>query len=133
VKVRAADVVLDYGANVGAFTRKALSAGAKLVVAIDSSPINQEALRRTFAKEITEGRVIITEREPTLDRVDFIKMDMQGAEPKALNAIAKHHPRIALKIHHDEATKSIPGYQTICGPCVESSPWRIRPDTLLFH
>ena len=36
--VRGGEVVLDCGANVGAYTRHALDAGARLVVAIDPAP-----------------------------------------------------------------------------------------------
>jgi FkbM family methyltransferase len=59
VTVRPGDVVLDCGANVGTFTKKALSKGARLVVAIEPSPANVAALKRTFAKEVEQGKVII--------------------------------------------------------------------------
>ena len=47
------------GANIGTFTREALSAGAKLMVAIELSERNVEALRRSFAAEIEKGQVIV--------------------------------------------------------------------------
>jgi FkbM family methyltransferase len=53
------DIVLDGGANVGVFTRKALNAGARLVVAVEPAPENVESLRRTFAPEIAAGQVVI--------------------------------------------------------------------------
>jgi hypothetical protein len=56
-RVQPGDLVLDAGANVGAFTREALNAGAKRVIAIEPAPPSVEALRRTFQKEIQEGRV----------------------------------------------------------------------------
>jgi FkbM family methyltransferase len=54
------EVVLDCGANMGVFTRRALQAGAARVVAIEPAPLNVECLRRTFAAEIKEGRVSIS-------------------------------------------------------------------------
>jgi FkbM family methyltransferase len=57
--LRKDDVVLDCGANVGVYTRLALDAGAKTVVAIEPAPVNVECLRRNFAAEIASGRVIV--------------------------------------------------------------------------
>ena len=57
--VRSGDVVLDCGANIGLFTRKALAAGAGLVVAIEPGPENVACLRKNFAREIEAGRVIV--------------------------------------------------------------------------
>ena len=59
VAVKPGDVVLDCGANVGVFTRTALNRGAKLVVSIEPAPATVECLRRNFAKEIAEGRVVV--------------------------------------------------------------------------
>jgi FkbM family methyltransferase len=148
-RIRPGDIVLDAGANIGVFTRKALWAGASKVVAIEPAPENLECLRRNFAREIAEGRVVIYSKgvwdkddvlqfavdptnsakdsfvrtvdnpqfthvpvttidrlmaELTLPRVDFIKMDIEGAEPKAVagarNTIARFHPRMALCTYH---------------------------------
>jgi FkbM family methyltransferase len=57
--IRKGDVVLDCGANVGAYTREALDEGASLVIAIEPAPINVECLRRNFKREIEEKRVIV--------------------------------------------------------------------------
>ena len=57
--VQAGDIVLDCGAHVGIYTRKALAAGAKLVVAIEPAPANLECLRRNLQAEIADGRVIV--------------------------------------------------------------------------
>jgi len=175
--VRAGDVVLDCGANVGAFSRHALEAGARLVVAIEPSPENVECLRRTFAGEIRDGRMILypkgvwdredklvirriggqsggssvalkfagSEAGPTvplttidklveelrLDRVDYIKMDIEGAEKRALAGakatVARFKPRMAISMEHlpddVEAIPAVierlwPGSKTECGPCV---------------
>jgi FkbM family methyltransferase len=53
------DVVLDCGANVGIVSRRALARGASLVVAIEPGPEPLACLRRTFDKEIAEGRLIL--------------------------------------------------------------------------
>jgi FkbM family methyltransferase len=57
--VRRGDVVLDCGAHVGLYARKALRAGARKVIAIEPAPANLECLRRNLKKEIEEGRVIV--------------------------------------------------------------------------
>ena len=57
--VRAGDVVLDCGANVGIYTRIALDRGARTVVAIEIAPEPLACLRRTFEREIRVGRVIL--------------------------------------------------------------------------
>src|SRR6266699_3485688 len=57
-EVRQGDIVLDCGANIGVFTRKAPSRGAALVVAIEPAPQTLNALRRNFDTEIRQGRVI---------------------------------------------------------------------------
>ena len=58
-RIRPGDVVLDAGANIGVFTRKALWAGASKVVAIEPAPENLECLQRNFAAEIADGRVVL--------------------------------------------------------------------------
>ncbi|MGH9661400.1 MAG: FkbM family methyltransferase, partial [Bryobacteraceae bacterium] len=136
-RVQPGDVVLDCGANIGTFTREALDAGAAKVVAIEPSERNVECLRRNFAKEIAEGKVVVYpkgvwHREEVLEfnvfensaldslvmserieesnaprkvrvpvttvdrlvaalgleKVDFIKMDVEGAERNAIRGAA---------------------------------------------
>lgn len=184
------DVVLDCGANVGVYTREALNAGAKTIVAIEPEPDNVECLRRSFAPEIASGRVILVPKgvwdkddflemsanpdnmaaatfvlkqpgakplvkvallpidklvaELKLDRVDFIKMDIEGAEVKAVEGarqtIAKYHPRMALSVYHQpdhpvEVPKAVSAayanYRTECGPC-NTTGWAVRPDVIYF-
>jgi FkbM family methyltransferase len=55
-------VVLDCGAHLGTYTRRALAAGAGLVVAIEPGPQQVYCLRRTFAREIAAGRVRVEPR-----------------------------------------------------------------------
>jgi FkbM family methyltransferase len=185
-------VVLDCGANLGVFTREALQAGARLVIAIEPAPENVEALKRNFEKEIVDGRVIIypkgvwdkddvlemrqdpnntaadtfviqrdgftkTVRVPLttidkmvdelkLDKVDYIKMDIEGSEVRALAGakatIAKHHPRMGLSVYHQadhpvevpKAAKAAwSGYRIECGPCAYIDKMTIRPDVLYFY
>jgi FkbM family methyltransferase len=59
VRVRPGDVVLDCGASIGTFARKALSLGARTVVAIEPGPDSVECLRRNLAAEINAGRLIV--------------------------------------------------------------------------
>ncbi len=189
--VRAGDIVLDCGANVGVFVREALTGGAKLVVAIEPAPENLECLRRSLLAETQAGRVIIypkgvwdkedrlplnvdpenaaadsfvirTEKSyqgPTLplttidklaaelklERVDFIKFDIEGAEQRALvgarETLTRHHPRMAISSYHrPDDPQRIPalvrsawsGYRLECGPCADVSTY-VRPDVLYFY
>jgi FkbM family methyltransferase len=188
--VQPGGIVLDCGANVGVYTRVALDAGAKLVVAIEPAPENVESLKRNFQREIATGRVIVYEKgvwdkddvlvlrrdphntaadsfvmlkdsehgvkvplttidklvaELKLERVDFIKMDIEGAEQRALmgaqQTLAQYHPRLALAAYHDPTdAERIPdlvqrgwsGYKMECGPCAEAHG-RVRPDVLYFR
>ena len=55
------DIVYDCGACEGFFTRLALNFGAARVVCIEPSGFMAACLRRTFATEIAQGRVVICE------------------------------------------------------------------------
>jgi FkbM family methyltransferase len=193
-RVREGDVVLDCGANVGVFTRRALNHGARVVVAIEPGPDNVECLRRNFAPEIKAGRVLVYPKgvwdqdswlelwgqgggsagysvvmkdrpdsrsirvplttidklvaELKLDRVDFIKMDVEGAERQALAGAAgtmrRFRPRMAISVEHlgadvDELPKvvarSVPDLKVRCGPCIwlkNPNMDRFQPETLFF-
>jgi len=189
--VKAGDIVLDCGANVGVYTRVALESGAKLVVAIEPAPENIACLKRNFPAEIASGRVVVYEKgvwdkddllpiqidprnsaadsflihreggvegariplttidklvaELMLERVDYIKMDIEGAEQRALigarATLAKHHPRLSLAAYHNPTDpekipalvrQAWPGYAMQCGPCAEANG-RVRPDVLYFR
>ena len=193
VRVKPGAVVLDCGANIGVFTRLSLDRGAAKVIAIEPASENIECLRRNFAKEIGDGRVVIYPKgvwdkddvltlnvdphnsaadsflihregghegakvplttidkltaELGLERVDFIKMDIEGAEVRALNGarstIARHHPLMALSAYHNptdpvEVPKAVQaawkGYRLQCGPCAEvKQSFYVRPDILYFY
>jgi FkbM family methyltransferase len=83
--------------------------------------------------------------ELKLERVDFIKMDIEGAEQRALEGargtLEKYHPRMALSAYHvpsdPERIPALvraawPNYSMECGPCAEANG-RVRPDVLYFH
>jgi FkbM family methyltransferase len=189
-EVRRGDIVLDCGANIGVFTRKALSRGAALVVAIEPAPQTLNALRRNFDAEIRAGRVIVYpkgvwDRESELDltvdqvnngmnsvvlttertarkvrvplttidhivadlhlpRVDFIKMDIEGAEKPALlggrDTIRRFRPRMSISTEHlpDDTTaipallKQIETRYTHRGCDCEADRGRVRPSVLAF-
>lgn len=143
------DIVCDAGACEGYFTRYALDRGAR-VLAVEPWSRMAEALERTFAAEIADGRLKIArvllgdtegsaELEVSLslpfaaqnaaggqwwevretvpvvrldrllpelgwDRLDFLKMDIEGGERAALrgaeNLIRKHRPRLSVTTYH---------------------------------
>jgi FkbM family methyltransferase len=163
--VLSGDTVIDCGAHIGGFTRMALRAGARLVVAIEPEKANIVAFRRNFSEEIKNGRVILIEKgvwdktgslslhlsntgdshsvainqnagkdqaiEVTtidslienlkLSKVDFIKMDIEGAELNALRGsrevLKRWHPRLAISSYHKKGDPS-----AICALVWESQP-----------
>jgi FkbM family methyltransferase len=189
--VRGGDIVLDVGANIGVFTKKALALGASKVVAIEPVPANVECLKRNLQREIREGRVVVVEKgawdkedvlEMNIDagnaaahsfarqrgpqqtrqllplttidriaadlglpRVDFIKMDIEGAERRAVDGakdvLKKFHPWLALSVYHlEDDPQVIPArvraadatYRFKCGPCIpaEVPP---KPEVFFFY
>lgn len=148
VHVRRDDVVIDCGAHIGGFTRIALQAGARLVVAIEPETANLSAFRRNFEQELKSARVLLIPKgvwettgklplhisktgdshsvifaqkgpgddeievttldalagELKLDKVDFIKMDIEGSETNALRGarqvIQRWKPRMAISSYH---------------------------------
>jgi len=161
------------------------------VVAVEPAPENVECLRRNFAAEIGQGRVIVVpqgvwDRDDVLvlredagdsardsflvnygpaaretrvplttidelaeklklDSVGFIKMDIEGAEKRALagakTTLQKYHPRMAIAMEHlvddpvaipQVVLALAPGYRVICGDCVDQGS-KARPDVLFFR
>ena len=83
--------------------------------------------------------------ELNLPRVDFVKMDIEGAEPNALRGgretIKKWKPRISISAYHQPDHPKVipqiirelrPDYLMECGPCAEVNG-HIRPDILWFR
>jgi FkbM family methyltransferase len=62
VHVSPGDIVVDCGAHIGGFTRIALAAGARLVVAVEPEKRNAMAFRRNFAGELKKGSVVLIEK-----------------------------------------------------------------------
>jgi FkbM family methyltransferase len=61
VAVRPGDIVVDLGGHLGTFTRVALSAGAKMVVAFEANATNARCFRTTFKDDIAQGKVVLVE------------------------------------------------------------------------
>ncbi len=190
-RIRPGDTVLDGGANVGVFARRALQAGASKVVCIDPSPEAVECLRRNFANEIESKRVVVYAKglwnkedhleftmseqfsladtvalrgpglrhsglkvplttidkaimELGLTRVDFIKLDIEGAEREALEgavqSIARFQPKIAVALEHhlrdledvpDLIARQWPAARITLGPCscvASAQVIRVQPE-----
>jgi FkbM family methyltransferase len=185
--VQPGDVVIDCGADIGTFTRLALEMGASAVIAVEPAPDNQSCLRRTFSREIADGRVklfpkgvwnkddfmtlynpgiygsVVIKIAPTagvqiplttidklvdelhLNRVDFIKMDIEGSEKQALEGarqtLLRFKPRLAISCEHFQSdAKEIPrlviamapGYMQEHGPCAYFDG-RICPHVIYFR
>lgn len=144
--VRPGDVCLDCGSCEGFFAFQALEAGAAKVICIEPNPEMADCVRRTFARQIAEGKVIVRSvavgaidgqtsftsdqlspfggavevnarativtvetiarlcAELALERVDFVKMDIEGAELQAVEGalpiLRRDHPRLAITTYH---------------------------------
>ncbi|MBL8213389.1 MAG: FkbM family methyltransferase [Bryobacterales bacterium] len=191
--VKPGDVVMDVGAHVGTFGDDALRRGASKVIMIEPDPMNVECIRRNFAKELAEGKVVLLaegawDTESTLEfntgvansgtgsfvvkeisgktiavrvrpidamlrdagvtKLDFVKMDIEGAERHALagarQTLAKFKPRLMLDAYHltddDEVLPKLitsihPQYQQFCAVCAQSRhvDQRIAPYAIFFH
>lgn len=81
-----------------------------------------------------------------LERIDFIKMDIEGAEVRALRGarqtLARHHPRLSIAVYHDwEHPVEVPraareawrGYQVECGACDAPEQRLVRPEVLYLR
>ncbi len=189
--VHPGDTVFDCGAHVGVFVSKALELGARTVVAIEPEPTNLECLRRNFAQEIGQGRVVVVPKgvwstpgsmrlsvstlnsgmnsmvasqsggtvevpvvtidrlvkDLNLSRVDFIKMDIEGAEREALKGaeltLQRFHPRLMLDAYHrpDDMhvlpaiiMRTYRGYKMRCGPCeADDKVAKLIPHVIYFE
>lgn len=109
---------------------------------------NTVALRPGTARAAVEVPLTTVDQivsELRLPRVDFIKMDVEGAEVRAIAGaratIARFKPRLAIATEHkpdDERTipaavRRVRGdYRMECGPCLEAEG-HVRPDVLYFY
>ena len=115
-------------------------------------PANQAAdsfvIQRNGAKAVARVPLSTIDHlvdELKLDRVDYIKMDIEGAEVNALKGgsatIARFKPRMSISAYHlptdpVQVPKAIraawPDVKIGCGPC-NYAAGRLRPDVLYFH
>ena len=111
--------------------------------AADSFLIERQGTKALEKMPLTTIDQLVAELK--LERVDFIKMDIEGAEPNALvggrQTIARFKPRMALSVYHapdhpvtvpEKARQAWPGYRIECGQCSETESG-IRPDIFFFH
>lgn len=83
--------------------------------------------------------------ELKISRLDLIKLDIEGAEKKALqgarSSLERFHPRLTIAAEHlaDDGIaipatvrRLAPTYTFECGPCIDQDVW-VRPDVLYFH
>ncbi len=111
--------------------------------AADSFVMLKDGSKGVQAPLTTIDRVVA---ELRLDRVDYIKMDIEGAEVRALggarDTIAKFHPRMSIAAEHlptdevlipQEVKKVRPDYSVVCGPCFETRDGHVRPYVLYFQ
>ncbi len=148
------DIVLDVGSHLGTFTHFALKKGAQQVVAFEPEPGNISCFKRTFARELRNGKVALVEaavchssgtlrfqrneesatghvkdqgwsnardhfaedllvpavtiddqvHKLGLNKVDLIKMDIEGAERHALagakETLKNFGPKMVLCTYH---------------------------------
>ena len=147
VAISRSDWVIDAGASEGFFVRYALERGAN-VLAVEPIQKFAEALKRTYSREILEGRVLIlnaglgarpgtarvnirenmifastvsevggegeiipiTTVDEILEKgiiptVNFIKMDIEGAENSAMRGaeetLRKLQPKLSIAVYHE--------------------------------
>jgi FkbM family methyltransferase len=92
--VHRGDVVIDCGAHVGVFVKKALSRGARLVVAVEPAPQAAECLRRNFSNEIKSGAVIVCEKAIWDKPGETLKFYLNGNQDAA-DSLVWHGEHVA--------------------------------------
>jgi FkbM family methyltransferase len=113
----------------------------------ENSAADSFVIKRTGARTVKVPLTTIDKlaAELNLSKIDFIKMDIEGAEPNALDgaaqALRRDKPRLSISAYHaaDHPTL-IPAklrgargdYSMKCGPC-NAAGWTVRPDILYFN
>jgi FkbM family methyltransferase len=136
--------------RVTVYTKGVWDRDAELTLNVDDANFaaNSVALRPSSSRPSILVPVTTIDRivqELQLPRVDFIKMDVEGAEARAIagarKTLARFKPRLAIATEHrpgDERTipaavrRIRPDYAMECGQCMESGG-HIRPDVLFFY
>jgi FkbM family methyltransferase len=111
--------------------------------AADSFVIHRKGAQATVKLPLTTIDKLVSELG--LPRVDFIKMDIEGAEVRAVEGaretIGRHRPRLSLSVYHqDDHPVAVPGavkgawpeVKIDCGHCAEAGG-RVRAEVLFFH
>jgi len=118
--------------------------------ALDSFVMSQRSEEAQPAKPRTVEVAVTTvdklAAELKLDRVDFIKMDIEGAERNALRGAAgiirQFRPRMSIATENLDDDYLVvpkviaeidPKYRTSCGRCATKGIASIRPDVLFFQ
>ncbi len=113
--------------------------------AADSVVLKTEGQTKSVQVPLTTIDKMVAELK--LPTVNYIKLDIEGAEPNALRGgtetIAKFHPRLSISSYHQpdhpvvipQTVKAISAnYKMDCGPCNESrQEYLIRPEILYFR
>jgi|ERR1700675_2766565 len=192
--LKAGDVILDCGANIGAFSKRCFQYNPRLVISVEPAPGNLSCLKRNLASEVQSGRSIIIPtglwshdgdlvlsldpRNPLrhsvvfdrgahsevsirvrtidsivselgLEKLDFLKMDIEGAELEALEGaretIRKFRPTLSIAVEHgkdlianaraviDLVRDIRADYTWDCPYCEEMGSKLIFPDVLVFQ
>lgn len=111
-----------------------------------NSLITRHENKRTIEVRVTTVDLLV--KELGLERVNFLKMDIEGAEREALKGaketMVKHQPRVMLDLNHrpDDA-KLLPEiilaanskYKPVCGPCQmnEHGVAELMPHVIYFE
>ena len=121
-----------------------------LTLRVDAASSARNSFVGSFGPALREVKVPLTSIDQLmvdlkLDRADFIKLDIEGAEKPALrgakNTIAKYHPRMAIAMEHlpDDPVRipqvilaEAPDYRVTCGDCIDEIT-KARPDVLYFQ
>lgn len=58
-QIDAGAVILDCGANIGAFSRRCIERGARFVIAVEPAPVNLACLTRNLQRSIEDGSSVV--------------------------------------------------------------------------
>jgi FkbM family methyltransferase len=116
----------------------------------DTSAMDTFLLKRDHSSRVVKAPLTTIDRlvqDLKLERVDFIKMDTEGAEKRALEGgrqtIAKFKPRMEISVDHlPEDPEQVPliarrlhaGYRVSCLVCAaEWGKWKVNSTILFFE
>lgn len=127
VVVNPGDTVFDIGSAPGDFSALCIAKGATRIYAFEPEAIPLKDLKTT--NKLNAGKITIIEKycdaitksnKITIDdfvanykieKVDFIKMDIEGSEPNALrgatNTLLKHRPKLSICTYHNQDDENI--------------------------